>query len=407
MEPLTNYNIRGYNFTLWFFRIMLAMIVTLVVLVFVLHINETISIKQGEIVAGNPQADYKAPFEGEILKIHVKEGQQVNAGDTLLTMKNLDFREQQAKTKTEIEYLQKKIQSIEILQNAVSKKKGAIDQASNITAQKYQLDINSLVTDMKSLDEQYSLQRERLNSAKERLAGDSILYKKDMLSKYELNTTKDANIALRENLATLQSQRNKQLAEKNITYNNFTKEQNTLLLTKVQLEENAQALVQAKNDFESQLLQAKEALNKLEQELDKQNIIATSSGIVNYLYNTKQTSNLITKGDLLLSISPKTVLYYAKVVVPEQDMPYIKAGLDARLKLDAYNKFQNGLINGKVSYVGERKENEQFYALVELVEVGRFKLKSGYTIYGEIIVQRLPLYKYFIKKLFKKFDGKQ
>src|SRR4028118_2186343 len=110
MEPLTNYNIKGYNFTVWFFRIILLMMLTLIVLVFVLRINETISIKQGEIVAGNPQADYKAPFEGEVLKIHVKEGQHVKAGDTLITMKNLDFREQQAKTKTEIEYLEKKLQ---------------------------------------------------------------------------------------------------------------------------------------------------------------------------------------------------------------------------------------------------------------------------------------------------------
>ena len=405
MEPLTNYNIRGYNFTVWFFRIILLMIITMIVLVFVLRINETISIKQGEIVAGNPQADYKAPFEGEILKIFVKEGQQVKAGDTLLRMKNLDFREQQAKTATEIEYLQKKIQSIGVLQNAIEKRKSAMNQAGDITSKKYQLDINSLVTDMKTLDEQYSLQRERLNSAKERLAGDSILYKKDMLSKYELNNTKDANTALKENLNTIQSQRNRQLSEKSITYNNFTKEQNNLLLTKVQLEENAQALVQAKNDFENQLLQAEEALNKLNLELGKQNVVATSSGIVNYLFNTKQTSNLINKGELLLSISPKTVLYYAKVVVPEQDMPYLKAGLEAKLKLDAYNRFQNGLIDGKVSYVGERKENDQFYALVELTETTRFKLKSGYTIYGEIIVQRLPLYKYFIKKLFKKFDG--
>ncbi len=406
MEPLTNYNIRGYNFIAWFFRIILAMMVTLVVLVFFVQINETISVKQGEIVSGNLQADYKAPFEGTILKIHVKEGQQVNAGDTLLTMKNLDFREQQAKTKTEIEYLQKKIQSINVLQNAVEKKKGALDEAGDITSKKYQLDINSLVTDMKTLDEQYSLQRERLNSARERLVGDSILYKKDMLSKYELNNTKDANTALKENLTTLQSQRNRQLSEKSITYNNFTKEQNNLLLSKVQLEENAQALVQAKNDYQSQLLQANEALNKLNQELDKQTIVAATSGIVNYLFNTKQASNLINKGELLLSVSPKTALYYAKVVVPENDMPYMKPGLEAKFKLDAFNRLQNGLINGKVSYVGERKENDQFYAVVELIDATNFKLKSGYTVYGEIIVQRLPLYKYFIKKLFRKFDNK-
>jgi multidrug resistance efflux pump len=312
--------------------------------------------------------------------------------------------EQLAKTKTEIEYLQKKIRSIDVLEQAVQKRRTAIDQTTAIASQKYKYEVNSVVNDMKTLDEQFALQKERMQSANEKYQGDSILYKKDMLSKYEFNNTKDANLALKENLSTMKSQRNNQLAQRNIAYNNFTKEQNTLVLGKVQLEENAQALVQAKNDYESHLLQAKETLHKLETELNKQNVVAATSGIVNYLFNTKLSSNLITKGDLLVSIAPKTVSYYAKVIVPEKDMPSVKSGLDARLKLDAYQNFQYGPIDGKVSYVAERKENDKFYALVQLPQNNRFQLKSGYTIYGEIVVQRLPLYKYFIKKLFKRFD---
>jgi HlyD family secretion protein len=225
-----------------------------------------------------------------------------------------------------------------------------------------------------------------------------------MLSKYEFNSTKDATLSLQENLSSLQTQRQKQASEKNITYNNFTREQNNLMLNKVQLEENTQALVQAKSELESQLIQAKSTLNKLEKELDKQNIIASTAGRVNYLFNTVQTSNLINKGDLLVSLAPQSLSYYARVTVPEKDMPYVRSGLDAHLKLDAYQKFEKGLINGKVSYVAERKENEKFYALVQLPTLKNYNLKSGYTIYGEIIIDRLPLYKYFIKKIFKRFD---
>ena len=405
MEVLNNYSMSAYKFTIWFFRIVLLIVITLIVLVFALRINETVTISEGEIVAESPQADYKAPFEAQIVKILVKEGQPVKEGDTLLILKNLDYLEQQAKTQTEIEYLQKKIQSFDVLKNAVQQKKAAINQASEITAKKYQLDINRLVNDMKAMDQQYNFQKERLSSANEKYAGDSILYKKDMLSKYEFNNTKDANLALQENLSAMASQRNKQLSEKNLAYNNFTREQNTLLLNKVQLEENAQALVQARTDFEGQLIQSKEVLKKLKSELGKQSVVATNTGIVNYLFNTKQTSNLITKGDLLVSVAPQTLSYYAKVVVPEKEMPYLKTGLNARLKLDAYYKMQKGLINGKVSYIAQRKENDKFYALVELPEGNSYDLKSGYTIYGEIVVRRLPLYKYFIKKLFKQFDS--
>jgi multidrug resistance efflux pump len=404
MEALNNYNFTGFNFALWFFRILLLIIITMIVLIFVLKINETVAIRQGEIVAANPQSDYKAPFEAEIVKIKVKEGQPVQAGDTLLVMRNLEFADQYAKTKAEISYIQKKIQSISVLQDAIQKKRGAIDQVGAITSKKYQLDINRTVNDMKIMDEQYNYQKQRLSSAREKYIGDSILYKKDMLSKYEYNNTKDATIALQEDLATLRSERQKQLSEKNLAYNSFTREQNNLLLNKVQLEENAQSLIQAKNEYESQLIQANSTLKKLENELNKQNIIAAGAGIVNFLFNTKQSSNLISKGDLLISIAPQSVSYYAKVTVPERDMPYVRRGLNARLKLDAYQKFQKGLINGKVSYVAERKENDQFYALVQLPAIDKFELKSGYSIYGEIIIERLPLYKYFIKKIFKRFD---
>jgi hypothetical protein len=113
---------------------------------------------------------------------------------------------------------------------------------------------------------------------------------------------------------------------------------------------------------------------------------------------------LISRGDLLISVAPQTVSYYAKVIVPEKDMPYVKAGLDARLKLDAYHRLEFGTINGKVMYIAERKENEKFYALVKLPKIKGYQLKSGYTIHGDIVVRRLPLYKFFIKKLFKRFD---
>ena len=267
MEALNNYNFKGYNFTLWFFRIISLMIITIVVLVFVLQINETITISEGEIIAGNPQADYKAPFEAQVIAVRVKVGQQVAQGDTLLELKNLDYQEQFAKTNAEIEYLQKKIQSISVLQSVIRQKQNALSQAGTISSKKYQIDINKLVGDMKAIDQQYTLQQNRLSSAKERLEGDSILYKKNMLSRYDYNSSKDASITVEENLANMQSLRNKQATEQKSVYNNLTREQNTLQLSKVQLEENEQMLVQSKNENESQLLQAKATLSRLNGEL--------------------------------------------------------------------------------------------------------------------------------------------
>lgn len=102
MEPLNNYTLNSYNMnahriTIWFFRLMLLIVTAAILLVFVLSINDTVSIKEGEIMAANPQNDYIAPFEGQLLKINLKEGQKVRTGDTLLILKNTDYVTQQAK----------------------------------------------------------------------------------------------------------------------------------------------------------------------------------------------------------------------------------------------------------------------------------------------------------------------
>ena len=74
------------------------------------------------------------------------------------------------------------------------------------------------------------------------------------------------------------------------------------------------------------------------------------------------------------------------------------------MRTKAAGRSMSGVMMGKVTYLAERKENQNFYALVELNNTASLPLKSGYNVYGEIVVDRLPLYRYFIKKIFKKFD---
>ena len=401
MERLNNYNIKGYNLITWFFRLMIFMVAAIALLLFIVNINETVSIREGEIVAANPQSDYKAPFEAQLISANVREGQRISKGDTLLIIQSEDYISRETNKKAEIDYLKKRIQSIVVLRDALQKKKAAISQAGIITRKQYQWNISRLVANMKTIDEQYELQKQRLSSASERYSGD---YKKEMLSKADYNSTKDASLLLKENMVTIKSEKQKSLTAKDLAGNNFNKEQNDLMLSRIELDENDQVLLQSKNDFENQLIQASEMLKQIQVELKKQYVIAENPGIVNYVFNTRQVSNLIPKGDLLISIAPTNMYYYAKAIIPQKDIRFVKSGLNARLKLDTYYRLEQGIMEGKVSYVAERKENDKFYALVELPRSAELRLRSGYSFQGEIVIATMPLYRYFIKKLFKKFD---
>ncbi len=190
------------------------------------------------------------------------------------------------------------------------------------------------------------------------------------------------------------------------TNNIFESKQHQLVLNNIELEENDQNLNQLQIDLQNELVKTNENLELLSRELSKQYLIASTNGTINFIYNAQQTSNLINKNDLLLSISPDKNDFYAKVVLPENNIQYVKAAMPAHLELDAYYHLEYGIIKGDVTYISTRKENDKFYALIKLNNAKRFQLKSGYNISGEIITGRLILFQYFTKKLFKEFDNK-
>ncbi len=128
-------------------------------------------------------------------------------------------------------------------------------------------------------------------------------------------------------------------------------------------------------------------------------------GEVMNVYNLKFTQNFVSKGDLLLTLVPRRDKYYAKVVVPQRDIRYVKVGQATHLKVDAFNFFEKGILEGEVSYVPERKPKEDFFVIIDLLPNPRFQLKAGYSLKGEIIVERLKIYQFISKKLFRKLEN--
>jgi multidrug resistance efflux pump len=274
METLNNYNITGYKFVTWFFRLLLLFALTITVLLIVLQVNDTVHIREGQVIGTHPQVDYIAPVEAEVLRIKVREGQQVQTGDTLMVLQNPDLVQQQAKTKAEITYLENKL---------------AAGPAS------------------------------------------------------------------------------------------------ALML---------------RNNYEKQLVVSQEILKKIDNDLHKLNVIATITGTVNFVCNTQKSSTYIDKGEPLATIAPVNDSFYAKVTIAEKDIPYIKTGMPVHLKMDAYKGMKYGTVNGQISYVSESKHDNNFFALVNLPKQSKMQLKAGYSLYGEIVLQRVRLYQYLLKKLF-------
>ena len=400
------YSGRTQKFIVWFFRILLGFLLLSIILLFTVRINDTVSFKQGEIISKNPQLDLKAPFEAQLEKIYVHEGQKINAGDTLMIIYNDANARAYITQKAQKDYLEKKLASMQLLEGSLGKKKNEAGVENKLNSSEKSVDAVTVQNNIEALNAQYKLQQEKLKDALERNRADSVLYGKDMLSKMEYNAGKDATNEILAQLNETKNEIQKQQTQQAANTNVFATKQHQLALTNIELEENHQNLNQSQIDLENELVQTNENLELLSRELSKQYLIATTSGTVNFIFNAKQSSNLINKNDLLLSISPDRNNFYAKVVLPENNIQYVKSNMPAHLELDAYYHLEYGIIKGDVTYISARKEDDKFYALIKLNNANHFQLKPGYNISGEIITDRLILFQYFIKKLFKEFDTK-
>ncbi|MBK8601382.1 MAG: hypothetical protein IPN80_13300 [Flavobacterium sp.] len=88
MENSTFYNTKSINFIKILNKILVAFLIVVVVLIFALRLNDTVSFKEGQIFSDTPQLKINAPNDVKIIKINVKEGQEVKKAIPFLYSEN-------------------------------------------------------------------------------------------------------------------------------------------------------------------------------------------------------------------------------------------------------------------------------------------------------------------------------
>ncbi len=239
-----DYSMKTQKFIVWFFRILFGFLLLGLILLFTVRINYTVSFTQGEIISQNPQLDLKAPFEAQIQKIYVHEGQRINAGDTLMIIYNDANTRAYETLEAQKDYLEKKLLSVQSLAGSLGKKKNEVGVENKLNSSEKNVDVENIHNNLQALNTQYNLQQEKLKDALERNRADSILYKKDMLSKMEYNTGKDATNDILASMNAIKNEMQKQQTQQYASANDFASKQHQLALTNIALEENHQSLSQ-------------------------------------------------------------------------------------------------------------------------------------------------------------------
>jgi multidrug resistance efflux pump len=381
-------------------------LIVVLVLVFALRLNDTVSFKEGQIYSDTPQLKINAPNEVKVLKVAVKEGQEVKKGDTLFVLENKRTQSDYDVLNTD---LASKVRKIDIINNLIANtadRKKSLIQLLRIQSGIYKTDRKKSALEIAALNNKLNLSSQQSSILNDKFKTDSLLYSKGAISRYEMTDTKNKNLDDRKSQVEVKTNYGSKNYDFENLYNNYKRSKNDLQRSIISVDNELQNYQQDLLELETQIKDGKYNLNYISDELKKMVILSSIDVTISNLFNSKQNIEIVSKGELLTIIAPKKEKFYAKVILDEKDLAYIKNGQEINLKLDAYNYYRYGAIKGKITYVSPSDVDKTFYCLAVIKKYNpNINLKAGYKLKGEVIIERMQLYQYIIKKLFNKIDN--
>ena len=389
-----------------FYKILVVFIVIIVICLFTIPINDSVSYQYGEIVSNNPQLDYKAPFEVIPEKTFVSKGDKVKKGDTLMIIDNASLDKDFSTTQGEYVSLEQQDKTIDIDKLNIKEKIAFYIQEQKLDSDQYRINRSKVFNELNGISQSLNLLREQERIKKSKLASDSLMYRKEVISLIDLRSSYDDYLTTRNQVIANQNQASQLRNQYSSLENDYFQKKNTLEIQISDLRATQNRLTQQKENVSTKLETQGKSIDFIQSELDKQYVISNIDGVVTSMFNENQNFNFINKGESLITVSPSEETFYARARIKEQDLKYLEVGQRAHLKLDAYYYYQYGPIKGTVNYVPDRKDkDDNFYALIKLEEDQQLNLRSGYSFKGDIILKKMVLGNYIIKKLFEKYDS--
>ena len=406
MENSTYYNTKSINFIKVLNRILVAFLIIVVILIFALRLNDTVSFKEGQIFSDTPQLKISAPNDVKILKVLVKEGQEVNKSDTLFILENKKTKSDYEVLNTDVASMENKIEIIDKLVANTVDRKNSLLQLLLIQSNIYKTDRKKTAQEISLLNNKINLSSQQTSILTDKFKTDSLLYAKGAISRYEMTDTKNRNIDDKKGQVDIKSTYNVKNYDFQNLSNNFKRTKNDLRRSIIDVDNEIQNYKQDIVELQMRIKDGKSNLTYIADELQKLVITTPIHGTISNLFNAKQNIENIEKGALLTIIAPKKEAFYAKVILDEKDLAYIKKGQEINLKLDAYNYYRYGAIKGMITYVSPSDVDKTFYCLANIKKYNQnINLKAGYKLKGEVIIERMQLFQYIMKKLFNKIDN--
>lgn len=406
MESSILYKTNSIKFIKIFYYLLLAILVIFLLSTIFIKVNDTINISKGEVYSDNPKLNVYASNEGKILSVNINEGDVVKMGDTLIRIESSQILSELSQSAQEAKIAQAKLSLQHSLIKQLDKKKVSLKELIIVQEALFNTNVKIKREEIKNLKEKINFLEQQSLIISDNFKTDSILFSKGVISKIDLQKRKYKKIEFTKNNTELNKSLNNKILELHNTYNLFDKNNIDVRQKIIEIENKITNCENTILDLESMIEKNKINHDFLMEKFSLLQVTSPINGTVSNLFNSKQNSNIIEKGELLVTISPDREKFYVKANIPEKDLIYIKNKQKVILRVDAYNYYKYGPIIGEVNYISPTDIGGNFYCLIKIKNFSKnIKLKTGFKIKGKIILENIPLYDYFYKILFNKIDN--
>lgn len=385
------------------FMMLCGVVLVALAMLFLLKIHETVNADQGEIIAENAPVEYVTPYEAEVKKVWVQEGDKVEIGDKLITLYSAAAEALVKQTEQDLKLAKEQVYSLRKLNKNLKSQEGTRRRAADNLEQNHSYQKENTSLELQALQTQVSQFKNKLKSARKRLQVDQDLLAQGLMSEAQYLDNQQVYAQEQQRFSDL----NKRYLQAKANQGNLNNDRSTRLNAQ---ELNVLSTQYERINAEKTLTEAKANLEQLKQQLiyqkealEKSIVVADKAGYVSRLFNSKRDIKLVPKGKPLLTITPQAEeKFYAKFRIPQAAVKDVKAGQVAQIRLDAYNYYQYGVLEGEVIHI-DRDTANSFYALAVIPEQEtEIELKNGFAAKGKIITNKVRLSTFVYKKMFEK-----
>lgn len=349
-------------------------------------------VPKGDVFRVHPAAS------GKVVRVAVKEGQTVKAGQVLMELdaelarKDVERLEQLLQS-SKLELLQTqalldktRLQAetrAAIAQTGMRMQQVAIAQAQNNAANNQDL-LSQFQTDA-------SAQQERLQRL-EPLMNQGAISKENLFVAEEQLRDRQRSITERQN--TLQQT----LAEANRLQIELNQKQAESRQSQLEAQQQIQQLSVKVTELQAKVKETQVLLSAAKAKFNQQSLSSPVDGVVTAL-NTRRTGEYAQPGQTLAEIAPQGKPLVLSAVLPSAQAGFVKVGMPVHIKLDAYPYQDYGIVPGIITSISPDSKPDEKLGQVYRVEVTlkrnyvhtkgqTTKFKAGQTALAEIVTRQ-------------------